>query len=301
MTNKKNQKLVEINLVPEVKYELLVARSNRDRVLSWSIIISASALAVVLILLIVVFLAQAIVIGNQKQQIKDNFAKYSKYEGVNELLTIQNQLSNLKTIHDQKPITSRIFDVLSSTIVRNQLNVKLNKVELNPHDNKVVIEAYSEVGYQELERLQKTIQDTRVAYIDQQDYNQVKDQEKQEAAPEAELNKSIEQKAQAAGFVNLTGVVSPLIDPSLGNNSEGKKVLSFKIGFTIHQDFFKNTDKIVFIEGTSYKDVTDSNLSISSGLFAPKVKPDQAENSTSNNEAVDTQQTSNQKTGDKHD
>lgn len=296
MINKKNQKLVEINLVPEIKYELLVARSNRDRILSWSIVISAVVLTIVLILVIVVFLAQAIVISNQKQQIKDGFDKYSRYEGVNELLTIQNQLSNLKSIHDKKPITSRLFDVLSSTIVRNQLNIKLNKIELNPHDNKVVVEAYSEAGYQELERLQKTIQETRVAYIDKQDYNQVKDQETQEAAPEAELNKSIEQKAQAAGFANLTGVVSPLIDPSLGNNSEGKKVLSFKIGFTIHQDFFKNTDKIVFIEGATYKDVTDSNLSISSGLFAPKVETRQEEDD-SKKEPADKQKTNTQKAG----
>ena len=63
---KRSMKMVEVNLLPDIKQEVLAARQMRDRVATWSIIISGGFVTVAIVLLMVVAIVQSIIIGSQR-------------------------------------------------------------------------------------------------------------------------------------------------------------------------------------------------------------------------------------------
>lgn len=299
-------KMIEINLLPDIKQEMLNARRMRDQVVVISIITTAVAATVVLIMVMVVFVVQGLIISGQKTQIETDFASYKNYTGASELLTLQNQLAKLSDIHDKKSIMSRIFVLLSQVVARNKLDIKTSTININPHTNQVIIEAFSEAGYVELERLIKTLQDSKISYIDTKRFVEIGQTKKADGAEETatdneqpkadnqdgkpqdkeavDPDKQLSQELEENGFSQLlNGKISLLSDPAFGENSEGRKVLTFKIGFTVQEEFFKSGEKHAIVEGISYQDVTDSYLSIPQSLFG-SLKDDGDEDEESNSE-----------------
>ena len=120
---KRSMKMVEVNLLPDIKQEVLAARQMRDRVATWSIIISGGFVTVTIVLLMVVAIVQSIIIGSQDKQITNDFNKYKNYQGINSLLTIQKQLSRLDAIHKKKTVTSRTFSLITQVITKYKLDV----------------------------------------------------------------------------------------------------------------------------------------------------------------------------------
>lgn len=296
-----NMKMIEINLLPDIKQEVLNARRTRDQVVVMSIIVASAAATLAIIIAMTVFVVQGLIISGQRTQIDNEFNNYKNYTGASELLTIQNQLAKLSEINDKKSVTSRIFVLLSQVVARNKLDVKTATVIVDPHTNKVTIEAFSESGYVELERLIKTLQDTRIAYITTERFNEIgkqsqakeesqdnvdpkadqKDAKKAKSSEKADPNKQLAEELEESGYSELVSdKISLLSDPSFGENSDGKKVLTFKIGFVVQEEFFKSNDKHAIVEGISYQDVTDSYLSIPQSLFGSLKDDDKAEEKT---------------------
>ncbi|MDO4870618.1 MAG: hypothetical protein Q3996_00765 [Candidatus Saccharibacteria bacterium] len=284
-------KMIEINLLPNIKQEMLNARRMRDQVMVISIIVTAIAVTVVLIMTMMVFLVQGLIISSQKSQIESDFGKYKNYTGASEILTLQNQLTKLKDIHSKKSITSRIFVLLSQIVARNNLDIKTSTININPHNNQITIEAFSETGYVELERLIKTLQDAKISYIDtkrfmeigkkrssdDQKAEQKNDSQSEQSEEAVDPDKQLDQELKENGFSPLlNSKISLLSDPAFGENSEGRKVLTFKIGFSVQEEFFKSGEKHAIIEGIGYQDVTDSYLSIPQNLFG-SLKNDKTE------------------------
>jgi len=108
--------MIEINLIPDVKRELLRAQRARTTVISAAIVISIVAGAVVAALALYVYGVQTVRGALLDNQIKDGAAKLSKVEDLSKILTIQNQLSRISELNSQKNIDSRLFDVLAAVI-----------------------------------------------------------------------------------------------------------------------------------------------------------------------------------------
>ena len=264
-------KMIEVNLLPDIKQEVLSSRRLRDVVATWSIIISSSGAALVLLLVIIVILAQGIIISSQQKQIDSDFNKYKSYPGVSGLLTIQNQLKKLNQIHKKKPITSRVLTLLAQLISKNKLDVKTVKIETQPHANKIIIEGYSATGYIEVERLVKIINETRIAFIDNATFDKLS-----ENKDKVQADKDFQSEVEKSDFENLNkDKASLLSDPVLGENSEGKKVLTFKLGIAVQDNFFKDNSKSIVISGISYKDATDSYLSIPQSILGSLKKTEE--------------------------
>src|SRR5690349_17088201 len=104
--------MIEINLVPDVKQELLKAQRVRASVISVAILVGIVAVGIVVALAMWVFAVQAARDVVADNTIKKQSQDLSKVEDVSNTLTIQNQLSKLSAMHDDKHIDSRIFDVL---------------------------------------------------------------------------------------------------------------------------------------------------------------------------------------------
>lgn len=265
--SKKQLKMIEINLIPEVKQEVLNARQARDRVATWSIIISGGFIALVVVLAMVVMIVQNLIIGSQKSQIEADFKKYKNYPGAASLLTIQNQLNALKDMHAKKYITSRMFTLLTQVIPTNNLNIKTSKIDVDPHGKKIILDAYSEAGYVELERLIKTMSDAKVAFIDIAKIQEIRKKESEGASAE-EVIKAWDDLIKNAQYVDLLKERASLLsDATFAENSEGKKVLTFKVGLAMNEEFFLGNDKNLVVQGISYQDVTDSYLSVPQSIF----------------------------------
>jgi hypothetical protein len=106
--------MIEINLVPDVKQELLRAQRVRTGVISLSITVGIIAIGCVVLLAVWVFGVQTVRSLATDGMIKDRSQKLAKVEDVNNTLTIQNQLAQLQAMHDDKKIDSRVFDLLQA-------------------------------------------------------------------------------------------------------------------------------------------------------------------------------------------
>ena len=123
--------MIEINLVPDVKQELIRARMIRSTVVSGAIIVTIVSVAVVAVLAIYIFGAQAVRGALADTAIKDGSAKLASVEDLSKILTIQNQLTKMTALNDDKKIDSRVFSMLSAVIPPAPNEVQLSTVKID--------------------------------------------------------------------------------------------------------------------------------------------------------------------------
>lgn len=233
--------MIEINLVPDVKQELIKAQRVRSSVISLAIIIGIGSIGIVVLLAIWVFAVQAgrgFLVDNT---IKDESKKLSSVEDISNTLTIQNQLSKLSAMHDGKHIDSRVFDMLATINPEAPNDIKLTKATLSTETKSIVIEAQADNGFAALEVYKKTIGATKIEFV--------KDGEK-----------------QTLPLITATS----LGEQSFGEDSSGKKVLRFKITLTYSEELFARNVQNAVIVAPSKKNVTDSFLGVPQSLFTVK-------------------------------
>ena len=105
--------MIEINLVPDVKQEFLRAQRTRNTVISIAIVVGIAAVAAIVLISVIVGGQLALSALNDRTIASEN-RKLQSVEDLNETVTLQNQLKQLATMHDQNTINSRIFDILTA-------------------------------------------------------------------------------------------------------------------------------------------------------------------------------------------
>ena len=236
--------MIEINLLPSVKRELLKTRAMRNRVISISFLVGGASIVAVVVL--------ALVLGSQiageavqNGVIKDRNDKLMAVEDLNKVVTIQNQLTKINEQHSRKKINSRIFDVVTAVnpVVPN--NVSFSDIKVNPESKTITLEGSAVNGYSALETLKKTILNTKVQTTDG------------DKSSEVSLTKEIKDG-----------------DTSFGENSEGKKVLQFSFSFEYAEELLApaNNGTVSVLTPTGKFDVTDSRQGIPDSLFKSNSK-----------------------------
>lgn len=236
--------MIEINLLPNVKRELLKTRAMRNRVISISFLVGGASIVAVVVL--------ALVLGSQiageavqNGVIKDRNDKLMAVEDLNKVVTIQNQLTKINEQHSRKKINSRIFDVVTAVnpVVPN--NVSFSDIKVNPESKTITLEGSAVNGYSALETLKKTILNTKVQTTDG------------DKSSEVSLTKEIKDG-----------------DTSFGENSEGKKVLQFSFSFEYAEELLApaNNGTVSVLTPTGKVDVTDSRQGIPDSLFKSNSK-----------------------------
>lgn len=243
--------MIEINLIPDVKRELLRTRMMRNAVISLSVIVGAVTVGVVVVLGLVLggqLTAEAI----QENAIKDKGKRLIAIEDLNKTVTIQHQLERISELHDQKRANSRLFDLVSAINPSAPNNARFSSVKLNPEESTITIEGSATNGYVALEVLKKTIINTTV--VSRVDGEETK----------VPLAQDI-----VAG------------DTSFGENAEGAKVLRFSFTFKYPDELFAvSKDPISIVTPAGKTDVTDSKLGVPESLFGSKPSdiPDEEDN-----------------------
>ena len=123
----------EINLVPDIKGEMIKTLKLRNFIFFLCIVISAASAGVAAVAGTIMLGQQAAVDGN-KDAISTLSAKLNSYTDLNDFLTIKDQLGNINTLTSNKRVLSRTFNILSAlipsgpdTITISELNVNLEE------------------------------------------------------------------------------------------------------------------------------------------------------------------------------
>jgi len=236
--------MIEINLLPNVKRELLKTRAMRNRVISISFLVGGASIAAVVVLALILgsqIAAEAV----QNGVIKDRNDKLMAVEDLNKVVTIQNQLTKINEQHSGKKINSRIFDVVTAVNPVAPNNVSFSDIKVNPGSKTITLEGSAVNGYSALETLKKTILNTKVQTTDG------------DKSSEVSLTKEIKDG-----------------DTSFGENSEGKKVLQFSFSFEYAEELLApaNNGTVSVLTPTGKVDVTDSRQGIPDSLFKSNSK-----------------------------
>jgi hypothetical protein len=233
--------MIEINLVPDVKQELIKAQRVRASVISMSVLVGMVAVGVVVVLGIWVFAVQAARGVLSDNGIKTESEKLAKVQDVSNTLTIQNQLSKLTAMHDEKSIDSRIFDILTTINPPEPNNVAITNISLDSTEKTIKLEAQAINGYPALDVFKKTINATTFQFT--------QDGEKRS--------------------VPLAGDMSDS-DRSYGEDASGAKVLRFTLIFTYPDELFAKTAQAATIVAPTRTNATDSFLGVPQSLFTQK-------------------------------
>ena len=236
--------MIEINLLPNVKRELLKTRVMRNRVISISFLVGGASIAAVVVLALILgsqIAAEAV----QNGVIKDRNDKLMAVEDLNKVVTIQHQLTKINEQHSGKKLNSRIFDVVTAVNPVAPNNVSFSDIKVNPESKTITLEGSAVNGYSALETLKKTILNTKVQTTDG------------DKSSEVSLTKEIKDG-----------------DTSFGENSEGKKVLQFSFSFEYAEELLApaSNGTVSVLTPTGKVDVTDSRQGIPDSLFKSNSK-----------------------------
>lgn len=235
--------MIEVNLVPDIKQELLRAQRARTTVISISILVGIIAVALVVVLGVWTYGIQTARGAIYDGDIKKEHEKLVKVPDLADTLTIQHQLSVLPLLHDQKHVNSRIFDVLSSIIPADPNNISITELTLDSEDSTINVNAQAVNGYAALDAFKKTLDATTFQFT--------KDGER--------------------GSVPLASEITDS-DRSFGEDASGQKVLRFTVTFTYPEELFMAGLQNAQIVSPQKTNVTDSYLGVPKSLFSEKAQ-----------------------------
>jgi len=241
--------MIEINLVPDVKQELIKAQRVRATVISFSIIIGFIALATVTLLAVYVFGVQTVRSNLAGDDIKKGASKLASVTDLSKTLTIQNQLTKISAMHSDKKIDSRIFDVLGAIIPPAPNDIKVSNLLIDSTAGTVTIEGQASNSYAAVEVFKKTVEGAQVKFT----------------------NEEGAQKVTLASNVS-TG------DTSYGEDSTGAKVLRFSISFTYAPELFAPSSTGMTVVISNSGNATDSYLGLPKSIFVDRAQDIKAGN-----------------------
>lgn len=235
--------MIEINLIPDVKQEFIRAQKVRNTAITFSVLIGMAAGGVVVVLALILG-AQSLHESIVRQEIKKQYNTLSSVENIDNVLTIQHQLSKISTMHNNKSMDSRIFDVIAAINPPAPNDAKISNVRIDPSKSLLTIEGSAVNGYAATETLRKTILNTQMESVDD--------------------GKTV--------TIPLTSEVS-IGETSYGESSDGGRVLRFVISFVYPDGMFDNTiQSFRIVTPTQRIDVTDSRSRVPQSIFSQQAK-----------------------------
>ena len=235
--------MIEINLIPDVKQELIKAQHVRSAVISVTILIGLASVAIVTLLAIYAFGVQTVRSALADDSIKKGSAQLAAVPDLSKTLTIQNQLTMISTIHDSTKIDSRLFDVLQEIIPPAPNDVQISTFKIDSSADQITIDGQAVNSYAAVEVFKKTIEGAQVSYSD----------------------------GKTTQTVPLATNVSTS-NTSYGEDASGVKVLRFTIGFSYAPELLSPLSQNVKVTIANQGNATDSYLGVPTSIFVDRAK-----------------------------
>ena len=105
----------EINLVPDIKDEMIKTLKLRNFIFFLCIVVASASVAAIAIFLTIAG-GQNLAITSKEETISKLSEKLANYSDLNEFLTIKGQVDNISTTTDSKKVFSRTFNILGAML-----------------------------------------------------------------------------------------------------------------------------------------------------------------------------------------
>lgn len=120
----------EINLVPDVKNDMIKAIKLRNFTFFICIVVASASIAAIVVFASIAGGQQAIANG-KKDTLDLLSSKMNGYNDLNDFITIKDQLSNLSAISSNKTLLSRAFNILSAIIPTSGDSITVSELSIN--------------------------------------------------------------------------------------------------------------------------------------------------------------------------
>lgn len=231
--------MIEINLVPDIKQELIKAERIRSTVIMAAVVVGIVSVVIAVMLAVYVFGGQTIRAGMADSSIKTESVKLQAIPDLAKTLTIQNQLSKISALNASKNVDSRIFDVLGAIIPPAPNDIKISTLSINSDEKLITIDGQASNSYAAVETFKKTIEGALIKFT-----------------------------GEKTGFAMASNISTS--NTSYGESSTGERVLRFTISFNYAPELFSPASKDLRISISINGNVTDSYLGIPMDLFVDR-------------------------------
>lgn len=120
----------EINLVPNIKEEMIKALKLRNFILFLCIVVASASIAITAIFATIAF-GQQSALTSKEEMIDSLSTKLNSYSDLNKFLTIKDQLGNIATLTNNKKVMSRTFNILSALIPTGADTVTISELNID--------------------------------------------------------------------------------------------------------------------------------------------------------------------------
>ena len=155
-------KIYEVNLVPEVKRQMIKAMKFRNIMLFVCIVLVSVAGATVVIMA-GIWEGQNISMSSQDGKLKAMSDKIKSYSSLSELLTIQTQLNELGEINANKKVLSRVFPIVRTILPEGPDTIEISELSVNLTESTIRFDAQADakvspyIDYRVLESFKKGV------------------------------------------------------------------------------------------------------------------------------------------------
>lgn len=104
--------MIQFNLLPDVKIALIKAQRQKRLLITLSVVLSAAALTIMILLFLTANVAQKKNINDLTKDISTDSKELLATEDLNKILTVQNQLSKLDGLHGDKVKAKKVFEYI---------------------------------------------------------------------------------------------------------------------------------------------------------------------------------------------
>lgn len=234
--------MIEINLVPDVKQELIRAERTRALVVTGSIFAGLIGLGIVVLLALYVYGVQTVRSAFADDAIEKQSAQLTAVEDLSKVLTIQNQLEQIETLNQGRKADSRIFDMLAAVLPPSPNQVQISSLTMDAEAKSLRIEGQTPT-YDTLEIFKKTIDGAVVTYLPEGSEEEMSD--------------------KLASDISIS-------DVSFAEDANGAKVVRFTIAYTYPDSLFATQTPSIVIKLTNAGNVTDSYLGVPRSIFVER-------------------------------
>lgn len=118
--------MIQFNLLPNIKMQYIKARRQQHLVVLVSVLSMLAALTIFVLLIVVVDVVQKKNLSDLNRDIQTSSQQLKDTPNLNKILTVQNQLKSLPELHNQKPVSSRLFKYMSQLTPTSATIAKLD-------------------------------------------------------------------------------------------------------------------------------------------------------------------------------
>jgi Tfp pilus assembly protein PilN len=155
--------MITLNLLPEVKKEFLRSQKARAKTITISILVSVASLGVLTMLAVYVYGGQLVIMNLQNGDIAKKSNQLKSIKDIDKYLTIQNQLSQISSLHEQKSIMSRVLSFLPALNPAAPRSVSLTSLDVDAPTNRITIKGTT-ASYEALTTFRDTLAGANVNF-----------------------------------------------------------------------------------------------------------------------------------------